>query len=114
MMYMRLMEFGANWGSTPGAPLVAGMQALKQTLPNVITDKKEQKSTMRTIDKAIYEVNHADYLEKKGQVKEASILKQRASERIMDEHKTLVDAGLKQLELESKERQNREDNTTRI
>jgi len=103
MMYMRLMEFGANWGSTAGPPLVAGMQALKATLPKVMSDKKEEKATMRTIDKAIYEVNHADYLERKGQVQRASDLKEQASKTLQNARGALVTGALKLEEMNQKE-----------
>jgi len=114
MMYMRLAEFGANWASTPGPALVAGMQALKQTLPSVITDKKEHKAAMHNLDKAIYEVNHAEYLEKKGKVKEAAQQRTNASNILMKSKETFVTGGLKLLEIQSKERQNKEDNAARI
>ena len=112
MMYMRLAEFGANWASTPGPALVAGMQALKQTLPSVITDKKEHKAAMHNLDKAIYEVNHAEYLERKGKVKEAAQQRTNASNILMKSKETLVSAGVKLLEIQSKERQSDKDNAS--
>ena len=114
MMYMRLAEFGANWASTPGPALVAGMQALKQTLPSVITDKKEHKAAMHNLDKAIYEVNHAEYLEKKGKVKEAAQQRTNASNILMKSKETFVTGGLKLLEIQSKERQSKEDNEAKL
>jgi hypothetical protein len=78
---LRLAEFFASWGSTPGATLVAGMTALKKTIPTLIEDEKERKKAIREADKIIYELEQADRLEKKGYVSEASARKEKIADR---------------------------------
>jgi len=76
----RLAEFFASWGTTPGATLVAGMSALKKTIPTLIEDEKERKRAVREADKIIYDLDQADRLEKKGYGERASDKKVKASE----------------------------------
>jgi len=76
---LRLAEFFANWGSTPGATLVAGMSALKKSIPTLIEDEKERKKAMREADKIIYELDQAVRLEKKGDINAAANRKQDAA-----------------------------------
>jgi hypothetical protein len=68
---MRLAEFFATWGSTPGPTLVAGMSALKAKIPDMINDEKEAKKLRREADKIIYDLDEATRLENKGDDKEA-------------------------------------------
>jgi hypothetical protein len=72
---MRLAEFFASWGSTPGPVLVAGMNALKQSIPNIISDEKEAKRIRMEIDKSIAGLDEAIRLEKKGDHEAATALK---------------------------------------
>ena len=76
---LRLAEFFASWGSTPGATLVAGMSALKKTIPTLIEDEKERKKATREVDKIIYELDQAVRLEKKGDINAAADRKQNAA-----------------------------------
>ena len=78
--YMRLAEFFASWGSTPGPTLVAGLNALQKTVPNIIADEKEQKKARREIDKSIADLDNATRLEKRGEVDAAMSLKLKAAE----------------------------------
>jgi hypothetical protein len=78
---LRLAEFFASWGSTPGATLVAGMSALKKTIPTLIEDEKERKKALREADKIIYDLDQADRLEKKGLGERASGRKEQAATR---------------------------------
>jgi hypothetical protein len=72
LQQMRLAEFFATWGSTPGPTLVAGMEAAKKTIPNLITDKADQKKAAAELDKIIYGLDHATRLEKAGNWEEAA------------------------------------------
>jgi hypothetical protein len=63
---MRLAEFFASWGSTPGPVLVAGMNALKKSIPGMVEDKREAKKLQRESDKIIYDIDEATRLEKAG------------------------------------------------
>jgi hypothetical protein len=94
-MGMRLMEFGANWASTPGAPLVAGMRALKEGLPGVMEDTKANKKAMKDIDASIYQLDHADRLEQMGYLDRAVAKKEKAQELFMKAAPQVIDAGVK-------------------
>ena len=78
--YMRLAEFFASWGSTPGPVLVAGLNALQKTVPNIVADEREQKKARREIDKSIADLDNATRLEKRGEVDAAMSLKLKAAE----------------------------------
>ena len=77
---LRMAEFFASWGSTPGPVLVAGLNALQKTVPNIISDEKEQKKARREIDKSIADLDNATRLEKRGEVDAAMALKLKAAE----------------------------------
>jgi hypothetical protein len=78
--YLRAAEFFAKWGSTPGPVLVAGMNALRESVPGIISDEKEQKKARREIDKSIADLDNAVRLEKRGEVDAAMALKLKAAE----------------------------------
>ena len=78
--HLRLAEFFASWGSTPGPVLVAGLNALQKTVPNIVADEKEQKKARREIDKSIADLDNATRLEKRGEVDAALALKLKAAE----------------------------------
>jgi hypothetical protein len=80
---LRLAEFFATWGSTPGATLVAGMTAFKKTVPSLIEDEKERKKVLRETDKLIYDLGQTERLEKKGNWEEAGKEKAALAERGM-------------------------------
>lgn len=69
--WLRAAQFFAKWGSTPGPVLVAGMNALNEKLPDIITDEQTYKKVKRDIDKSIFELDRATRLEKAGYRKEA-------------------------------------------
>lgn len=78
--WMRAAEFFADWGSRPGNTLAAGMMALKNTIPNVISDQKEQKKYERETDKILYELGKAERAEKAGDWDKAEEAKNKAGE----------------------------------
>jgi hypothetical protein len=69
--WMRAAQFFSKWGSTPGATLVAGMTAVRDSVPDMINDAKEAKKVRMEIDKTIAGLDEATRLEKKGLVDEA-------------------------------------------
>jgi len=77
---LRMASFFAKWGSTPGPVLVAGMNALKESIPDIISDDKEQKKVRRDIDKSIADLDNATRLEKRGEVDNAMAIKLKAAE----------------------------------
>lgn len=104
-MGMRLMEFGANWASTPGAPLIAGMRALKDTLPSVMEDTKQNKKMMKDLDKSVYLLNHSERLDAEGRIDAAAKAREDASKLVMDHKQLLVTYGLKVAEVQEKSKQ---------
>ena len=78
--HLRLAEFFASWGSTPGPVLVAGLNAMQKAVPNIMADEKEQKKARREIDKSIADLDNATRLEKRGEVDAALALKLKAAE----------------------------------
>jgi len=88
--HMRLAEFFANWGSTPGPVLVAGMNALKQSIPNIISDEKEQKKARKEADKIIYDIDEATRLEKLGLHDKADARIQQAGKHAEEYNKYLL------------------------
>jgi hypothetical protein len=60
--------------------LVAGLNALQKTVPNIVADEREQKKARREIDKSIADLDNATRLEKRGEVDAAMALKLKAAE----------------------------------
>ena len=81
-MYLRMGEFFANWGSTPGAPLAAGLKAMKEVLPGVMEDTKAHRKLLQDINKSENDLNHAVRLEQLGLWDKTSLLKEKASTRL--------------------------------
>ena len=78
--YLRLAEFFASWGSTPGNTLTAGMMAFKNKVPDMISDQKEAKKIRMEIDKSLASLDEATRLEKVGNFEAATAEKQKAAE----------------------------------
>ena len=79
--WMRAAQFFSRWGSTPGATLVAGMTAVRDSVPDMINDAKEAKKIRMEIDKTIAGLDEATRLEKKGLVDEAYAEKMKLAEK---------------------------------
>jgi hypothetical protein len=78
--YLRKAQFFAQWGSTPGNTLVAGMAALKERIPDIIQDAADKRLALQQADKAIYELGEATRMEKLGQWEKAAAQKLKAAE----------------------------------
>ena len=87
---LRLAEFFASWGSTPGPVLVAGMNALKKSIPGIISDEKEAKKARREADKIIYDIDEATRLDKQGMHNEATARREKAASHAQDFNKQLL------------------------
>ena len=77
--WMRMAEFFATWGSTPGNSIAAGLTALKNKVPDFISDAKEQKKILKDIDASITGLDKAERLERAGEFDKAAELKQKLS-----------------------------------
>ena len=82
--HMRTAEFFARWGSTPGPTLAAGLKALEKSIPDMISDEKEQKKVRRELDKVQFDIDNSIRLEERGDAKDARALKERARDRFMN------------------------------
>ena len=69
---LRMAEFFGAWGSTPGNSIVAGLNALKNKIPDFITDMKDQNKIRRDIDKDIAALDKIDRDEKAGLITDAA------------------------------------------
>jgi hypothetical protein len=69
---LRMAEFFGAWGSTPGNTIVAGLNTLKNKIPDLIGDMKEETKIRRQIDKDISELEKIERLEKAGNYDEAA------------------------------------------
>ena len=98
---MRLAEFFASWGTTPGPVLVAGMTALKQSIPNIIADQKEARKVEREANKIIYDLDQATRLEKQGNIKESISEKNDLAKRAEDLNKTIAQIQERQMTAEA-------------
>jgi hypothetical protein len=76
---MRLAEFFAEWGSTPGSTLSAGMSAVRKKIPAFVDDARAAKKLQREADKIIYDLDEATRLEESGYRKEARTIIQQAA-----------------------------------
>jgi len=94
---LRMAEFFASWGSTPGSTLVAGMTALRKSIPGIIEDDKEAKKLQREADKVIYELDQAARNEKIGLTDKAAAQKLEATKMGMEFQKVVETAREKQL-----------------
>jgi hypothetical protein len=87
---MRLAEFFASWGSTPGPTLAAGMSALKKSIPDMIGDRKEAKKLERESDKIIYDIDASIRAEKLGDIDKATALKEKAATQAAELNKIIA------------------------
>jgi hypothetical protein len=88
--HLRMAEFFAKWGTTPGPVLVAGMNALKESIPGIVSDEKEAKKARKEADKIIYDIDEATRLEKLGMHDKATAIKEKAAGRAEDYNKYLL------------------------
>jgi hypothetical protein len=81
---MRMAEFFAAWGSTPGSTIVAGLNTLRNKIPDFISDEKEETKIRRAIDKDIAELEKIERLEKSGNYDQAAKRKAELSKESLD------------------------------
>jgi hypothetical protein len=81
---MRMAEFFAAWGSTPGSTIVAGLYTLRNKIPDFISDQKEETRIRRAIDKDIAELEKIERLEKSGNYDQAAKRKAELSKESID------------------------------
>jgi hypothetical protein len=72
----------AKFGLTPGPILKAALTSINETIPDLLDDQTRARALQRSIKKSLYELDKAEYLEKKGQVDDAYKLDQEARARL--------------------------------
>jgi hypothetical protein len=82
--------------STPGNTLVAGMVALKNRIPDILQDSKDQKLARQQADKAIFDLEESMRLEKLGAYDKADARKQAAIKTMADLQSHLTTASVQQ------------------
>ena len=78
---LRMAEFFGAWGSTPGNTIVAGLNALKNKIPDFVTDIREATKIRKGIDKDIADLDKLDREEKKGIKKDYFAEQQKIADR---------------------------------
>ena len=101
---LRLAQFFAQWGSTPGPTLVAGLNAYRNNVEGFITDQKEFKKFKRELDKSIADIDQADRLEKMGDVDAAMKIKMDARNKVEKLNEKVFDYKREQERAASEER----------
>ena len=66
------------------------MNALKQSIPGIISDEKEAKKARKEADKIIYDIDEATRLEKLGMIDKATAKKEQAAKHAEDYNKYLL------------------------
>jgi hypothetical protein len=75
---LRKAQAWAMFASTPGPFLVAGMKAVRGYAEDLIEDERARKKALNEIDKVIYDIDKADYLEKSGMAASAQEMRAKA------------------------------------
>jgi hypothetical protein len=75
---LRWAQMWAKFGSTPGPILKAALISINDTIPDLLDDQKYATALQRSIKKTIYDLDRAEYLEKKGMVDDADKLDREA------------------------------------
>ena len=78
---LRMAEFFGAWGSTPGNTIVAGLNTLKNKIPDFVTDIREATKIRKGIDKDIADLDKLDREEKKGIKKDYFAEQQKIADR---------------------------------
>ncbi len=80
--YLRRAQAWAIFGSTPGPLLKVGLQAMGSYINDTMEDTKARKKAMNELNKAIYDVDHAEYLHSVGLMDKANATKADAYKRV--------------------------------
>lgn len=92
---MREAQAWAMFGSTPGPMLSSAMKAYSGYLEQTITDEEDLAKAKSELNKAIFEINKSEYLEKTGNAKDARKAK-------YDSFNTLTDLSYKVADITGK------------
>jgi hypothetical protein len=82
--YLQAAKFFAQWGSTPGSTLQAGLIAVRDRIPDIIDNEKEIKKIRMDINKSIASLDDATRLEKRGEIDAASAIKEKDAAKMQE------------------------------
>jgi hypothetical protein len=81
---LRKAQAWAIFGSTPGPLLKVGLQSLSGYIESEIEDTKQRKKLINELNKSIFELDHADYLESAGIADKALAERKSSFDKVMD------------------------------
>jgi hypothetical protein len=87
---MNMAKFFADWGTRPGAVLTAGLSALRDNIPNLVTSEKNKRKALREIDKSMNELEKSERLERAGQYDKAEEIKKADATRLKDKLSPII------------------------
>lgn len=99
---LRRAKFFAELGSTPGNTLVAGLVALKNQIPDILQDAKDQKLARQQADKAIFDLEESMRLEKLGVYDKSDARRQAAIKTMADLQASMTTASVQQASSEKR------------
>jgi hypothetical protein len=79
---LRAAEYFANLGTKPGGVILAALQAAKESIPNLVSDDREQAKARKEMDRLIYDIDQSIRAEKLGDFAEAGKIKEKAMDRL--------------------------------
>ena len=107
--WLQAAAFFAKWGSTPGSTLAAGLVAVRERVPEIVENEKEAKKIRMDINKSIASLDEATRLEKKGQIDEATAIKEKDAAKMQDLYLKLADYEMQAKKEEAKAQRQREE-----
>lgn len=110
--WLQAAAFFAKWGSTPGSTLAAGLVAVRERVPDIVENEKEAKKIRMDINKSIASLDEATRLEKKGQIDEATAIKEKDAEKMQGLYLKLADYEMQAKKEEAKAQRDQEHMTS--
>ena len=107
--WLQAAAFFARWGSTPGSTLSAGLIAVRERVPEIVENEKEARNIRMQINKSISSLDEATRLEKKGQIDEATAIKEKDAEKMQGLYLKLSDYEMAAKKEEAKAQRQREE-----
>ena len=87
---MNMAKFFADLGSRPGSTGHAGLTALRDNIPNLVTSEKNKRKAIREINKSLTELEKVERLEKAGQYDKAEEIKKADATRLKDKLSPII------------------------
>jgi hypothetical protein len=98
LMQIRRAQFFANLGTKTGPTIMAAAAAMKETLPSLIEDQKEQRKQRQELDRAMTQLEMSERAEKAGNYDAAQTARDKAIGHMVNVNKSVVDLRKQELE----------------